>query len=213
MTRAALIEALEATCRANEMHDGVHIRLMVTRGMKRTPSQDPRQTIGSATVVIVAEYKVPADERWADAVHLRDPLHAARSVRHGAEFAQPAEPDPGADPGQQGRRGRGADAGRCGFVASCNATNFFCVRDGVVLTSTGRNCFSGITRGKVIGLVRAGGHADPAVRFHAARCLRGTGGVRERDFRRRHAGALDRWARVRCSRDRSRRRCASAMRT
>jgi branched-chain amino acid aminotransferase len=39
-----------------------------------------------------------------------------------------------------------------GFVASCNATNFFFVRDGVVCTSTARNCFNGITRAKVIGL-------------------------------------------------------------
>jgi branched-chain amino acid aminotransferase len=44
-----------------------------------------------------------------------------------------------------------------GYVASCNATNFFCVRDGVVLTSTGQGCFRGITRGKVIGLCEAAG--------------------------------------------------------
>src|SRR5579863_3741426 len=60
MSRGELVAALEATCRAYGMHDGVCIRRMVTRGMKRTPSQDPRQTIGAATVVIVAEYKVPA---------------------------------------------------------------------------------------------------------------------------------------------------------
>ena len=52
-------DAILETCRANAMHDGVHIRLMVTRGIKRTPSQDPRQAIGPATIVIVAEYKVP----------------------------------------------------------------------------------------------------------------------------------------------------------
>jgi branched-chain amino acid aminotransferase len=39
-----------------------------------------------------------------------------------------------------------------GFVASCNATNFFFVRDGEVFTSTGRSCFNGITRGKIIDL-------------------------------------------------------------
>ncbi|HEY4894160.1 MAG TPA: aminotransferase class IV, partial [Reyranella sp.] len=44
-----------------------------------------------------------------------------------------------------------------GFVASCNATNFFCVRGGVVLTSGGLSCFRGITRGKVIGLCEAAG--------------------------------------------------------
>jgi branched-chain amino acid aminotransferase len=42
-----------------------------------------------------------------------------------------------------------------GFVASCNSTNFFMVRDGAVLTSTGRFCFKGITRAKVIELCAA----------------------------------------------------------
>jgi branched-chain amino acid aminotransferase len=44
-----------------------------------------------------------------------------------------------------------------GYVESCNATNFFCVRNGVVLTSTGQGCFRGITRGKVIELCEAAG--------------------------------------------------------
>src|SRR3954469_18835891 len=59
MNKAAIAAALAETCRANAMEDGVHLRLMVTRGIKRTPSQDPRATIGPATVVIVAEHKVP----------------------------------------------------------------------------------------------------------------------------------------------------------
>ncbi|MEA2492639.1 MAG: branched-chain amino acid aminotransferase, partial [Thermoleophilaceae bacterium] len=54
-----LTEAIYATLRANEMTDGVHVRLMVTRGVKRTPYQDPRVTVGPATVVIIAEHKEP----------------------------------------------------------------------------------------------------------------------------------------------------------
>ena len=60
--RAQVAAALEATRRGNEMVDGVHARLMVTRGIKRTPSQDPRQTIGGATVIIIMEHKLPAPE-------------------------------------------------------------------------------------------------------------------------------------------------------
>jgi branched-chain amino acid aminotransferase len=44
-----------------------------------------------------------------------------------------------------------------GFVSSCNATNFFCVRDGVVLTSSGDYCFNGVTRANVIRLCRDNG--------------------------------------------------------
>ena len=57
LTRAQITEAIWATLRANDMHDGVHVRLMVTRGVKKTPSQDPRLTIGGPTLVIIAEHK------------------------------------------------------------------------------------------------------------------------------------------------------------
>src|SRR5690606_16256439 len=62
LTPAELSQRLFACLAANEMTDGVHIRLMVTRGLKRTPYQDPRVTIGSATVVIIPEYKSPSRE-------------------------------------------------------------------------------------------------------------------------------------------------------
>src|SRR5579863_5960819 len=59
LSRAELVARLDALCAVNAMTDGVHLRLMVTRGEKRTPSQDPAQSIGRATVVIVAEFKLP----------------------------------------------------------------------------------------------------------------------------------------------------------
>ncbi|HRD86305.1 MAG TPA: aminotransferase class IV, partial [Rubrivivax sp.] len=62
MTRQALVQALHDTLAANGMHDGAHLRLMVTRGVKRTVNQDPRFVTGRATVVIVAEYKTPRPE-------------------------------------------------------------------------------------------------------------------------------------------------------
>lgn len=152
MSRAEVVAALEATCRGNDMHDGVHIRLMVTRGMKRTPSQDPRQTIGRATVVIVAEWKVPVVGEGlalftstirctrADQFDMALNSHSRLNLILALIQAYKA----GADEALM------LDDG--GYVASCNATNFFCVRSGVVLTSSGRSCFRGITRGKVIEL-------------------------------------------------------------
>ena len=70
-TADELTEAIYSTLEANDMIDGVHVRLMVTRGVKRTPYQDPRVTIGPATVVIIAEHKEPLPataEEFADAV-------------------------------------------------------------------------------------------------------------------------------------------------
>src|SRR3954469_5612293 len=59
LSREQVTAAIYDTLRANDMTDGVHVRLMVTRGVKATPYQDPRVTIGPATVVVVAEHKEP----------------------------------------------------------------------------------------------------------------------------------------------------------
>ena len=62
LDRAGLTKALYQTLAANGMTEGVHMRLMVTRGLKSTPYQDPRAGIGPATVVIIPEYKLPRPE-------------------------------------------------------------------------------------------------------------------------------------------------------
>src|SRR5687768_6747760 len=59
LSREELTRAIYATLAANDMRDGDHVRLMVTRGVKSTPYQDPRLTVGPATVVIIAEHKEP----------------------------------------------------------------------------------------------------------------------------------------------------------
>ena len=58
-------KAIAETLARNAMVDGAHLRLMVTRGVKRTPNQDPRFVVGPATIVIVAEYKAPVPEAKA----------------------------------------------------------------------------------------------------------------------------------------------------
>jgi branched-chain amino acid aminotransferase len=160
LDRAGIVAALTELCRANGMSDGVHARLMVTRGLKRTPSQDPRQAVGPATVVIIAEFKLPNPELASTGLtlmtstyrvtrpdqfdirlnsHSRLPLILAlmQAYNNGADEALMLDDR--------------------GFVASCNATNFFFARGGVVMTSSGKTCFNGITRGAVIELCAAEG--------------------------------------------------------
>src|SRR2546423_1811360 len=69
-SRGELTEAIYSTLQANEMTDGVHLRLMVTRGVKRTPYQDPRVSHGPATVVIIAEHKEPLPATLTDGITL-----------------------------------------------------------------------------------------------------------------------------------------------
>lgn len=160
MTREEISAALHETVRRNDMTTDVHLRLMVTRGNKKTPSQDPRLVIGGPNIVIIAEYKVADPEVKEQGVRLftstvrRPPpdtldqrlnchskLHEVialiQALKAGADEALMLDPT--------------------GAVATCNATNFFIVRRGEVWTSTGHYCLNGITRRMVIELCGANG--------------------------------------------------------
>ncbi len=139
----------------NKMQEGVHIRLMVSRGIKATPYQDPRITISPPTIVIIAEYKKSLPETAHQGIRLftvhvrrgypdvQDPKLNSHSklncitaciqaAKAGADEALMLDPH--------------------GFVATCNSTHFFIVRRGEVWTSSGDYCLGGITRGKIIEL-------------------------------------------------------------
>ncbi len=163
LSRDALKDAIRETLRRNGMTDGAHVRLMVTRGRKQTPNQDPRFVIGGATIVIVAEYKTPNPATkarglalWTSTFRCSTPdvfdLRLNSHSRLNFIMALLQAIDAGADEALM--------LDRDGFVASCNSTNFFIVRRGELWTSTGRYNFNGITRRKVLALARA--HAMPA---------------------------------------------------
>ena len=160
LDRDALTRALYRTLAANGMTDHAHVRLMVTRGVKRTPYQDPRMTIGPATVVIIPEYKNPKPETLERGIRLFT-VH----VRRGAPDVQ----DPKLNSHSKlncitaciQATKAGADEALMldphGFVATCNSTHFFIVRKGEVWTSTGDYCLGGITRANVLRVCRESG--------------------------------------------------------
>lgn len=153
MNRAEITAAIRETLQANNMKDGVHIRIMFTRGIKKTPSQDPRLTISGPNLVIIAEYKKADPTSRDSGVKLftstirrgspdyLDPRLNCHSKIHEVQALIQAQ-EAGADEALM------LDVN--GFVATCNATNFFMVKDGEVWTSTGQYCMNGITRKKVI---------------------------------------------------------------
>jgi branched-chain amino acid aminotransferase len=160
MTREQLTGAIYETLRANDMTDGVHVRLMVTRGVKSTPYQDPRVTVGPATVVIIAEHKEPMPATVENGItlfttHVRratpdtlDPKLNAHSKLNDIQACIQAYT-------------AGADEALMldphGFVATCNSTHFFVVKGDEVWTSDGRFCLGGITRGNVLRVCRQNG--------------------------------------------------------
>ncbi|HEX4158272.1 MAG TPA: aminotransferase class IV [Rhizomicrobium sp.] len=160
MSREEMARALRQLVAANGMQDGVHIRLMVTRGEKKTPNQDPRNALGRPTIAIVAEYKEPSaavraqglnlftstirctpadmfDMRLNSHSRLNLVIALTQVIAAGADEALMLDPH--------------------GFVSSCNATNFFFVANNELCTSAGAYCFNGITRDNIIALCRRHG--------------------------------------------------------
>ena len=160
LSREALKSRLFEVIEANGMTDGVHIRLMVTRGVKRSPYQDPRLTIGAATIVIIPEWKRPLPQMFARGLSLFT-VHIRRTG--------PAEQDQKLNSHSKlncvlaciQAMEAGADEALMlddrGFVATCNSTHFFIVRKGEVWTSAGGYCLGGITRGAVLRAARREG--------------------------------------------------------
>ncbi len=159
LSREEMQARIEAVLSGNGMATDVHIRLMVTRGIKSTPYQHPRVTIGPPTVVIIPEYKLAAAGAGLTlaTVHVRrgapdvqDPalnshsklnciLACIQADKAGADEALMLDPH--------------------GFVATCNSTHFFIIRKGEVWTSSTRYCLAGITRANVLALCRDNGIA------------------------------------------------------
>jgi branched-chain amino acid aminotransferase len=160
MDRAALTEAIYATLAANGMNDGVHLRLMVTRGIKRTPYQDPRATIGRATVVMIPEFKVAKPETLATGLSLFT-VHVRRGYPDTLDPKLNSHSKLNCITACIQASAAGADEALMldphGFVATCNSTHFFVVRKGSVWTSTGDYCLGGITRGNVLLVCREAG--------------------------------------------------------
>jgi branched-chain amino acid aminotransferase len=160
--RAAIVDALYATVERNQMVDDVHVRLMITRGDKKTPSQHPSNIVGGPNVVIIAEHKKAEPSVTAKGLNLftatvrRPPpdtldqrlnchskLHEVialiQAVNAGADEALMLDPT--------------------GAVATCNATNFFIVSAGQLWTSTGHYSLHGITRDVILEVAAADGMA------------------------------------------------------
>ena len=151
MTKSEVIGALEETRLANEMTDNAHARLMVTRGEKIKPFQQPDLSIKGPSLVIILEHS--DDAKSSDGIKLatvpqvrglpmsQDPklnshsklnciLACIQAKKIGADEALMLDPH--------------------GFVNTTNSCNFFIVKNGEVYTSSGDYCMNGITRKKVI---------------------------------------------------------------
>ena len=159
-TRDELTALLQEIVDRNEMETDAHVRLMVTRGTKRTPLQDPRLVDGGPNIVIIALHKKPdpavsgvgirlmtstvrrpppesLDQRWNCHSKIHEVVALMQAIEAGTDEALMLDPN--------------------GNVATCNSTNFFIITNGEVWTSSGEFCLNGITRNLVLELAAAEG--------------------------------------------------------
>ena len=150
-----LTNKIMETIEANQMYSDVHLRLIVSRGLKSTPYQHPRVNIGGPTIVIIPEYKIVTEDSKEKGLELvsvntirssnltQDPKINSLSKFNCIQACIEADR-------------LGADEGlmldKNGYVSTCNSTNFFIVQKSEVWTSTGEYCLNGVTRGAIINL-------------------------------------------------------------
>ena len=156
ISKSEMKSAIEKTLKKNEMISDVHIRLIVSRGIKSTPYQHPKVTIGHPTIVIIPEYKKPSPELKIEGIT----LGAVRTIRNNLTqdprvnslskhncIAACIEADK-----------MGVDEGLMldpdGYVSTCNSTNFFMIKNNEVWTSNGQHCLNGVTRHSVIDICK-----------------------------------------------------------
>ncbi|MGB3608244.1 MAG: aminotransferase class IV [Psychroserpens sp.] len=159
-SKTELTAIVRDVLKINKMTDHVHVRIMITRGIKKTPSQDPRLTISGPNIVIIPEFKIASEESKEQGITLftstirrgspdyLDPRLNCHSKLHEVQALIQAI-EAGADEALM------LDVN--GFVSTCNATNFFIIKNHEVWTSTGQYCMNGITRAKVIEACRING--------------------------------------------------------
>ena len=159
-SREELTGLLHQIVSRNEMSTDAHVRLMVTRGTKRTPLQDPRLVDGGPTIVMIVEHKRPSpeataagirlttatvrrpppntlDQRWNCHSKIHEVVALLEAIEAGTDEALMLDPN--------------------GNVATCNSTNLFIVTTGELWTSRGEYCLNGITRALVLELAAACG--------------------------------------------------------
>jgi branched-chain amino acid aminotransferase len=153
---AAIVSEIRRTLEANQMKDGVHIRLTLTRGVKITSGMDPRLNQSGPTLIVLAEHKAPVYSKkglnLVTSSQRRSPPDCLDPKIHHANLLSSILAKIQAN-------AAGADDAVMldvrGFIAETNATHLFMVHEGIVRTPTLAACPEGITRATVLDICRA----------------------------------------------------------
>jgi branched-chain amino acid aminotransferase len=153
LSRNEIIDEINKVLIKNSMNDNVHIRLIISRGDKITPYQNPNANIGPINFVIIPEYKKTDPKIYNNGITIgRVPIirpsdnilstHLNTLSKLNCILASIEANKLNYDEGIMNDPN--------GNVSTCNSTNLFFVKENKVLTSKGEYCLNGITRGKAI---------------------------------------------------------------
>ncbi len=157
LSRRKISEALKKTIQINKMESHVHLRIIISRGIKSTPYQSPKVTITQPTIIIIPEYKIPDKEIYKKGLR----LVTVNTIR-GSINAQNPQINSLSKLNcilaciEANKKG-GDEALMFdinGNIATNNSTHFFYIKNNTVFTSTGKYCVTGITRQKIIDLCK-----------------------------------------------------------
>ena len=154
LSKNEIKDAIFETQKQNNMNTSAHARLMITRGNKTKPFQQPSLSDGINIVIIMEHSEVDSIKQGINLITVpqvrglpmsQDPklnshsklnciLACIQASKAGGDEALMLDP--------------------YGFVNTTNSCNFFIVKNNEVWTSTGDYCMNGITRLKVIELCK-----------------------------------------------------------
>jgi branched-chain amino acid aminotransferase len=161
-TMGEITSILYDTIKSNRMESGVHVRLIISRGVKSTPYQDPSFTISEPTIVVIPEYKVSSLKIQLNGIKLVsvDIIRGSTNVQdHRINSLSKFNCIQACIDANRKGGDEGLMLDPYGYVSTCNSTHFFMVIDNAVWTSTGEYCLKGVTRQNIIDICKA--HSIP----------------------------------------------------
>ena len=152
-TRENIIDEISKVLKKNKMDDNIHIRLIISRGDKITPYQNPNANVGPINLVIIPEHKKTDPNTYIKGVNIgRVPNIRPNESILSPHFNTLSKLNCILASIEANRLGydEGIMNDMNGNISTCNSTNLFFIKNNKILTSTGEYCLNGITRGKAI---------------------------------------------------------------
>ncbi|MFL2501034.1 MAG: aminotransferase class IV [Candidatus Neomarinimicrobiota bacterium] len=152
-SREEIIYQINKVLHKNNMDDDIHIRLVVSRGDKITPYQNPNANIGPINLVIIPEYKKTDPNTYLRGIN----IGRVPNIRPNESILSPHYNTLSklncilaSIEANKLQYDEGIMNDMNGNISTCNSTNLFFIKNEKVLTSSGEYCLNGITRGKAI---------------------------------------------------------------